>query len=491
MKRQLLSKSKYLNGLQCLKYLWLLFNDKDKIPQPDDSTQHVFDEGHRIGELAKCLFPDGIDIPSDDFIGNLNKTREALQSKHPLFEPGFYIDGYFSRLDILDPVEDGIWDIYEVKGSTSVKDVNIHDISFQRHCAQLAGLEIRRCFVIHLNNLYVKNGEIEPRQLFTIVDVTEQVDEVAAGIVDRAEEMWEVIASPTCPEIGIGPYCSDPYDCPVTWCRECLPKNNIFNLYRGGKKCFDMFNQGIFFVKDIPPSMKLSAVQQIQQTCEITQNPFIDKKAIQEFLNSLQYPLHYLDFETFSPAIPIYDGTRPYQKVPFQFSLHFVGNQGAKPEHYGFLGDGTDDPRPGFLAELQNHIGNDGNILVYNQSFEKGVLKELGGAFPDYTPWVEEICNRVVDLYGPFRNFSYYHPLQEGSASIKKVLPALTGKGYDGLNIGKGDDASLAFFNMVMGNFTYTENLKVRQDLEEYCSLDTEGMVCILEKLGELVSDPP
>ncbi|MBF4482339.1 DUF2779 domain-containing protein [Dehalococcoides mccartyi] len=486
MNRKLLSKSKYLNGLQCQKYLWLLFNAKDKVPQPDDSTQHVFDEGHRIGELAKRLFPDGIDIPSDDFIGNLNKTREALQAKRPLFEPGFYIDGYFSRLDILNPVEDGIWDIYEVKGSTSVKDINIHDISFQRHCAQLAGLEIRRCFVVHLNNLYVKNGEIDPKQLFTIVDVTEQVDEIAGGIVDRAEGMWKVISSSTCPDIGIGAHCSDPYDCPVTWCLECLPEHNIFNLYRGGKKCFDMFNRGIFFVKDIPPSVNLSAAQQIQQTCEINNEPFIDKKAIQGFLNSLQYPLHYLDFETFSPAIPIYDGTRPYQKVPFQFSLHFVGNQGAKPEHHGFLGDGTGDPRPGFLSELKNYLGNDGNIIVYNQSFEKGVLKELGGAFPDYNHWAEEISNRVVDLYGPFRNFSYYHPLQEGSASIKKVLPALTGKGYDGMDISKGDDASLAFFNIVMGEYTNGEKAKVCQALEKYCALDTEGMIWIVNEIEKL-----
>ena len=145
-KRRLLSKSKYLSGLQCPRYLWLLFNDKGKVPVPDISTQHVFDEGHRIGELAKRLFPDGIDISSDDFSGNLNNTRELLKVRKPLFESGFYVDGYFSRLDVLYPVGDGTWDIYEVKGSTSVKDINIHDVSFQRHCAQKAGLEIRKCF---------------------------------------------------------------------------------------------------------------------------------------------------------------------------------------------------------------------------------------------------------------------------------------------------------------------------------------------------------
>lgn len=487
MKRRLLSKSKYLNGLQCPKYLWLLFNDKDKVPEPDASTQHVFDEGHRIGELAKQLFPDGIDLSNEDFIGNLNKTRESLSFRRPLFEPGFYVDGYFSRLDILDPVGDGAWDIYEVKGSTSVKDINIHDISFQRHCVQKFRLEIDKCFVVHINNQYVKNSDnIDVRQLFTVEDVTESVEEVAGGVEDRSEEMWEIITASTCPEIGIGPHCSDPYDCPVTWCRECLPEHNIFNLYSGGKRCFEMFNQGIFFVKDIPVSFKLSAAQQIQQTCEINNEPFIDKEAIQRFLDSLQYPLHFLDFETFSPAIPIYDRTRPYQRVPFQFSLHVERNSGTELEHYGFLADGTEDPRPTFLDELKSLLGDNGDIIVYNQSFEKGVLKELGDVFSECTTWVENTCNRVVDLYSPFRNFSYYHPMQQGSTSIKKVLPALTGRGYDNMEIAKGDDASLAFFNMTMDMYSVEEKRKIRQDLEKYCSLDTEGMALIMEKLHNL-----
>jgi hypothetical protein len=486
MKRRLLSKSKYLNGLQCPKYLWLLFNDKGKIPQPDSSTQHVFDEGHRIGELAKHLFPDGIDISSDDFTGNLNKTRELLKVRKPLFEPGFYVDGYFSRLDILKPVGDEEWDIYEVKGSTKVQDINIHDVSFQRHCVQNAGLSIRRCFLVHINNQYVKDGDIDPQQLFTSDDVTEQVDEIAGGVEDRSEDMWEIIASPTCPDTGIGPHCSDPYDCPISWCRESLPEHNIFNLVRGGKKCFEMFDRGIFFVKDIPADYKLSAAQQIQQTCEISDKPFIDRTALQEFVGSLEYPLYYMDFETFNPAIPIYDGTRPYQKVPFQFSLHVVDNPGAEPKHHDFLGDGTEDPRQAFLAELKRVVGDHGNIVVYNQSFEKGVLNELGEGFPEYAAWVKETCDRVVDLYAPFRSFSYYHPMQQGSASIKKVLPALTGKGYTGLNIAKGDDASMAFFNMVMGVYAKEEKAIVMKDLEEYCALDTEGMIWIADELEKL-----
>lgn len=172
--------------------------------------------------------------------------------------------------------------------------------------------------------------------------------------------------------------------------------------------------------------------------------------------------------------------------MPFQFSLHVVDTPGAAPKHHGFLGDGSEDPRPAFLSELKSVLGNRGNIVVYNQSFEKGVLTELGEAFPDYAAWVNETCARVVDLYAPFRSFSYYHPMQQGSASIKKVMPALTGKGYDELNIAQGNDASMAFFNMAMGTCTGDEKTKIMKDLEEYCALDTEGMIWIVDELGRL-----
>ncbi len=486
MKKRLLSKSRYLNGLQCLKYLWVVFNDKEKISPPDASTQHTFDEGHRIGELAKQLFPNGINISSDNFTENLDITKKLLSANRPLFEPGFYVDNCFSRLDVLYPLGDGSWDIYEVKGSTQVKDLNIHDIAFQRHCVQRAGLSIRNCHIVHINNQYIKDGEIDPQQLFTIEDITDQADEVARDIVDRAENMWETIASPNCPDTRVGPHCSNPYPCPISWCWESLPENNIFDLAGGGRKCFELLDRGILFIKEIPEEYSLSKVQQIQKACEIDGQIHLDKESIREFLNSLEYPLYYLDFETFNPAIPVYNGTRPYQRVPFQFSLHMVEKPESEPRYFGFLSDDTEDPRLDFLNELQRLLGNQGNIIVYNQSFEKGVLSELGTAFPKYNPWVEETKDRIVDLYAPFRSFSYYNPTQEGSASLKKVLPALTGKDYSALAISNGDDASLSFFNMVMGSYSDEEKSKIMNDLEEYCALDTGGMILIVDELDRL-----
>jgi hypothetical protein len=296
----------------------------------------------------------------------------------------------------------------------------------------------------------------------------------------------ETMQSETPPASRPGLHCNDPYECPVTICKEALPENNILNLYRGSAKAFDLLYQGIYYFRDIPESFKLSEAQKIQKWCDIHGCAYTDHPAIKDFIKSLRYPVHYLDFETFSTAIPVYDGTRPYQQVPFQFSLHIVDKPGAMAWHFGYLANGSEDPRPKFFEELRKATGNKGSIVIYNQNFEETILQNLGEAFPEHKDWVDKTCIRMVDLLQPFRNFAYYHPDQKGSASIKYVLPALTGRSYDDMDIGKGDEASMAYLDMMSGNMTSEEKIKTRENLEKYCGLDTEGMIWIVDKLREL-----
>lgn len=480
----LLSKSKYLNGLQCPKYLWTLFHEPEKVPGPDSATQYIFDQGHLVGELAKQLFPDGIDVPDESFKDNLQKTGEFIKQRVSLLEAGIQASELYARADILNPTGEDEWDIIEVKSSTSVKDVNIEDVSFQKFCYERAGLKIGKCFLMHINNEYVKDGDIAPEQLFIAEDISDQVEEASAGIQDRIDDMLDVISAKQCPDTIIGKHCRNPYDCPLhEACWNFLPENSIFDLYRGGKKSIELFESGVLAIKDIPDDYALTSIQQIQKECEINSEPYIDKDEIRNFLGTLDYPLYYLDFETFSPAVPMFDGTKPYQKIPFQFSVHIVERQGTKPRHYSFLAEGTEDPRPKLLSQLNRVLGEQGSIVVYNQAFEKGVLKELAEAFPEYRSWVEDVLARIVDLIVPFRRFHYYNPMQQGSASIKKVLPALTGKGYDELDISDGEDASIAFLDVTYGDVPDEVRDKVRQGLEKYCGLDTEGMVWIVDRL--------
>lgn len=484
---RLLSKTKYLAGLQCPKLLWTQINQPESIPESDTVTQYIFDQGHLVGEYAKRLFPDGINIPQDDFMENISATRKLLAERKPLFEVGILMGKIYCRVDILNPVNEDEWDIIEIKSSTSVKDVHIDDVSFQEFCCEKAGLKIRTCKLGFINNQYVKNGEIDPEQLFILEDISDQVEEISETVEEQVINLFEVISNRTYPEVAIGPHCLAPYECPLrAECWGFLPEHSIFDLRGGKTKQFSLYEQGIMSIEDIPDDVSLSRQQKIQKECVMTGNVHVEKEEIRKFLNELKYPLYYLDFETFGPAIPIYDGTKPYQDIPFQFSLHVMENGASEPVHYSFLAEGREDPRPKLLCKLQELLGSEGSIIAYNSGFEEGVLRESIEAFPEYADWLEGILTRMVDLLFPFTNFHYYNASQKDTASLKKVLPAVTGKSYEEMSIGAGMDASIAYGRMIYSNTTEEEITRVRADLVKYCKLDTEGMIWIVNELRKL-----
>jgi len=483
----LLSKSKYLAGLQCLRYLWVQANDPARLPPVDTRTQFVFDQGHEVGELAKRLHPDGIDVSDERFAVNLRRTRELLARHRPLFEAGFMVGGLYARVDILRPAGADGWDIIEVKSTTEVKDVHLPDLAFQKLCCQLAGLTINGCYLAHVNKEFVKSGDIVPDEFFVVEDVTEEVGLLSVEVEERAREMSRVMSLPECPASLVGQHCRNPYDCPLVGeCWSFLPEDSVFSLYRIGKKAYALLDRGLASIKDLPPSLPLSREQEIQRSCVQSGACHVELQGIRSLLGGLSYPLHYLDFETLSTAVPLFDGVRPYQNVPFQFSLRVVRYQGDPALHRAFLADGPGDPRPELVAKLRDAMGDEGSILVYNQAFELGVLRELARTFPEHRAWLEGICGRIVDLLVPFRGFLYYHPAQRGSASLKHVLPALTDMGYEGLAIANGQDASLAYLAATFKDMPQEERQLVRARLLEYCGLDTEGMERIVERLAQL-----
>lgn len=483
----LLSKSKYLIGLQCDKYLWVYENNKNILPEPDTATQYRFEQGRLVGELAKRLFSGGVSVPTDDFKGNLEITEELLKQRKTIFEAGITAAGYYCRPDVLKPAGNGTWDIIEVKSSIQVKDVNIHDVAFQRMCCLKYGLEIGSCYLLHINNSYIKDGAINPEELLHIEDITSEVIEASCGIEDRLRHMREVLALRNPPTPLFGKHCLDPYDCPLKEkCWAYLPDNNTLQLRNGGNKKYELFADGVIYIKDIPPDTRLTDAQTIQKECASSGEPHIETLPVRSFLGELKYPMYYLDFETMAPVVPLYDGTRPYQKVPFQFSLHVLESESAGLKHFEYLGSGKEDPRPEFINKLAQMLGNRGSIIAYNANFEKGVLKELAKAYPQYAEWVDSLMPRVVDLLVPFRKMHYYHPAQMGSASIKKVLPVLTGRGYEEMEIGAGNDASIAFEEISSGKLDEEEAEEVKANLLKYCKLDTEAMVLIVDKLREI-----
>ncbi|NDJ14304.1 MAG: DUF2779 domain-containing protein [Acidobacteriia bacterium] len=484
-----LSKSTYLMGLQCPKLLWHRYNAKELLQQPGTLAQAIFDQGHEVGAWAKRLFPTGIEIAPGvtDFDIVCAETQRQLVVRQPLFEPAFRAAGGYARIDILSPVDGDAWDIIEIKSSASVKDVYLEDVAFQAYVCTAAGLTIRRCYVLHINFSYVRQGEVDPQQLFTQVDVTRKVSALSGKIEDKVNAFAKVVRAAEHPAVNIGPHCNSPYECPLTnRCWAFLPEHNVMTLSRGTKKGFQLLVQGINAITDIPDTARLSRVQSIQKRAVVTKEPQIEPAQIKAFLGRLKYPLHYLDFETMGSAVPLFDGSRPFEQIPFQFSLHIVRQPGAEPEHRSFLAEGREDPRPCFMAALVEAIEPTGSLIAYNAPFEWGVLTGCANLLPQHADWVQSLQPRIIDLLEPFRKFHCYHPAQHGSASIKAVLPALTGKNYSQLAIGEGGTASLEFVRVTFTDVSAEERARVRRHLEEYCQLDTLAMVWLVEKLQEL-----
>lgn len=467
--------------------LWVAINDPNRLPVVDAATQSIFDQGHLVGNLAHQLYPDGINLHTENIQENLKETQACLSLRKPLFEAGFSDNNLYCRVDILNPVGKDEWDIIEVKSTNEVKEEHLHDVAFQQHCCQLAGLKIQHCHIMHLNRDYHKRGEINPSQLFVAEDVTDRLGKITYGLKERISNMLAIMSSDDCPEVNIGQHCNAPYSCLLQ--EECwayLPEHHVLTLYYGKKLGEDILRQGIFDISHITEGVALNDKQQIQKECVVCGKPYINTKEIQSFISRLEYPLHFLDFETFATAIPIYDGTRPYQNIPFQFSLHVLRKPDVEPEHFSYLAESNNDPRPKLLAALKKTVRPKGSILVYYEAFEKSRLKELAIDFPEYKEWIDSILGRIVDLIVPFKSFSYYHPKQVGSASLKKVLPVLTNLSYNDLEISEGNMASLKFMEAAFGEISDEERRKIRSNLLAYCGQDTGGMVVIVNKLRQM-----
>jgi len=485
--RRILTKSNYLSGLECPKYLWMIFNQPEKKRKITLAEEYKMKEGQIVGEFAKKMFPDGVNIPVEDHSETLRKTKEFLKKKKVLFEAGFQANNCFSRADILVPVGDG-WDLVEVKSSKRVKDINIHDVAFQKYLIESRGVKIRKCFLMHLSNEYVRKGDLKVEKLYVKEDITSEVDSILEETKKKIANMFKIISLKEAPKAGVflpKVIKEGVHNCCKDGCLD-LPENHVFYLYRGRKLTSELFERGIKHIKDIPEDCKLTDRQKIQRDCEIEGKTHINKEKLREFLGTLQHPIYYLDFETFTTAIPMFDGLKPYSQVPFQFSLHVVRKEGEKPEHFEYLYDGNNDPRKEFLLELQKVLGDEGRIVVYNKSFEIGRLKELAEYFPKQKKWVDSVVKRIVDLLVPFREFSYYNPEQQGSASIKTVFPAVTGKSYEGMEIREGLTASVEFFKTTYEECVEKERQKIRKSLLDYCELDTLAQVMIVEKLRML-----
>ena len=494
MNKLYLSKSRYCACVQCEKILWL--SNYKPNTSISDNNESILEKGREVGEFAKGLFGDYEDVPIDEgFSARLEKTRELLNDKPNIIaEASFSYNNNFCSVDILKNDLDGV-EIYEVKSSTEIKDIFLDDVAYQYFVLSNLGLNVKKACIVNLNKEYIRGKELDMEELFNIEDITDIVKEKQDEIRDNINfinEYMEIHDAYNEPEKEIGDYCFKPYSCSF-WqhCTKDLGKPNVFDIrgmqirtklkkYYEGKITFeDLENE------DINPKY----LEQIDFELN-NRKAKIEKEIIKDLLDSLAYPLYFIDYETCQYAIPKYEGTKPYQQIPFQYSLHIINEKGAPLEHKEYLAEVEDENIiRNFAESMIENLPENGSVIVYNKTFESSVNKKIGEMYPDLQPEIERINGNIVDLMIPFSKRNYYTKEMKGSYSIKYVLPALYPDDpeldYSELSlIHKGDEASNAFLSLK--DKSPEEQEKIREGLLEYCKLDTYAMVKIWEKFNEV-----
>lgn len=434
-------------------------------------NEHLREQGYAVERYVKRL----AQFQSDDA-----KTVD--------FQRVFQTKDLYAKSDIVvtDRIT-GIVDIYEIKGSGSVKPEHIDDVSFQRVVVEQSGHTVGRLFVVTMNTEYVRHGEVDPEQLFTITEITDKVAELAPTTKDQIAAAIKYADSEPTPSLL--DYCMDnKLDCRFIRLNfPDLPDYTIFDIaFLKNEKRRELLSLGIVSITDVPDDFPLSDKQKKQVAAAKSGEIEIDHDKIAKRMDAWEYPLHFLDYETFQYAIPQFEGVRPFQQMCFQYSLHTIDRPGAEPRHSEFLSRGEDDPARALAEHLRDAMsGGIGTVLVWYEAFEKTRNDEMGKMYPELADFFQEVNSKTYDLMKIFADKLYIHPEFKGRSSIKKVLPVLVPElKYSDLGIGDGLTATISWYRAVKWpHLDETERQRIFTDLEKYCELDTVAMVRIFEEL--------
>ncbi|MEO7617557.1 MAG: DUF2779 domain-containing protein [Candidatus Saccharibacteria bacterium] len=445
-----ISKSDYMMFLRHPAWLWLKKHDKSKLPPVDDNTQALFDSGHKFEPYAESQFPEGVSLgfsDYDEYLSLPQRTQDAIaRGDEVLFQPRFEWEQFTCICDIVSIVESGIVDLYEIKASTGVRPEHELDLAFQVAVLEGAGLMVRKIFVVHVNNKYMRQGAIEADKITHTVDVTEEVRGRAEFTLKNMQSAMVVAMETKMPD----------------------PAPELAKL--GSKKDWLQIYANI-----VPSEPKVWP----EDTA-----PVIQYEEIKQFLGELKFPLYFLDYETLMSLVPYFDGQRPYQQIPFQYSLHILESPVTEPQQREYLHRENSDPSRPLTEQLIKDIGTEGTVLVWYEGFEKARNTELGTMLPEYKDALEAINTRVVDLITPFKSKWYVDPRFEGRTSIKYVLPVMCSElSYKTLGIQEGGSAQRLWMEAVLDDKRADQKEKILSDLVEYCSLDTLAMVKIYQVL--------
>ncbi|MGH9326943.1 MAG: DUF2779 domain-containing protein [Terriglobia bacterium] len=485
-----LSKSRIMAGLQCPKRLYLQVYNPDLAGELDQGSRLTLDQGREVGRLAQKMFPGGLLIETGDDL-NLGKalelTREAVSMPHvpAVFEATFQLDGILVRADILERRRNAEWRLIEVKSGTEVKEHYVYDVALQHFVLDACGIKAAPA-LMHLNREYVFDGNhYALEKLFCIEDLSREVAALTKSVPELIQRLRRALAQAQPPEVEAGPQCAKPVTCEFyDVCNKPLPDDHIARLPNlSPQKLEELKAMGVELIAQIPQTFPLTERQQHACECVKTGSTWFGS-GITERLAELEYPIHFMDFETLMLALPRFAGMHPYDQLPFQWSVHVRRSPSAELEHYEFLAEIETDPRPLFTQSLCQTLGARGSIVVYNQAFESGRLSELAGWLPQHAGTIAGIQGRLWDLLPVVRS-GVYHPRFGGSYSLKSVLPALVPDlSYRGMLVAEGGEAGLAWERIVRGNLASDERNRLRAALLAYCEQDTLALARLLDVIS-------
>lgn len=493
-----ITKTDYLEYTFCRKNLWLKKHKPEifKDLELSDFEKKIIEEGNIADVEARNLFPDGILVDSQGRYAITDTNKYLKNKERVIFQATFFEDDFYIRADILVyNLKLDAYELYEVKASNDIKrkapNNYINDLAFQKNVIEKSGIKIFKSGVIHLNKNYRKKGKIDHNKLFVIADISDEVKEAQEKVKNEMEDIKRYLSMPEekecqCLYRGRSNHCTS-----FSYSNPEVPDYSVHDINRIGsnkKLLYDLMDRRIFKLEDIDRPDMLTGAKKAQYDAYMSKKAIVDKDEIAEILSKLKFPLQFFDYEGFISAIPVFDDFGPYEQVPFQYSLHIMQEDGGIDHKEFIISETKSDLTQSLVKQMIKDIDSSKSTIVWHMDYEKNRNKKLAKLHPEYKNFLEEMNDNIFDLKTIFSKNYYVDHRFKGSASIKNVLPVLIPElSYETLNIRKGDQASERWEKMIHQDTSKEEKDKIRNDLLEYCQLDTWAMVRIYKYLNDLI----
>ena len=470
-----ISKTAFIKAEQCLKHFYLYKNHPYLRDSLSRDKQFIFKRGTDVGIFAQQLFPGGIDVTigeKRDQILFAQKTQDLIaKGVDTIYEATFIYNDLLVMVDVLHKHEDK-WIAYEVKSSLKITDTYVKDACFQYYVIKNCLPNLIDFNLLTLNPKYVLEGDLEIKKLFKTTSVMKDAIKNVDYFSHKSQIAKLTLEQGKIPDIKIGTHCFQPYECDFlgTCWKDSKEPNSVLTLGKLTKQeMFDFYDQNIKLITDIDINTIGSKEIKIQVKAAIEQKEQCFVSEISSFISDIKQPACSLDIEVWMPAIPYYEGTKPFQQIPFLFSMIYEKNNEIK--NYSYFKPIEEDLRKEFLEKILFVTKDFQSILMFDKSLEETVLNQLAVLYPQYLKDINIFKSKIIDLAEPIKKGNYYHPNMKGNFTLKSIAPLVNQEaGFNNLDIQSGVSAMYIYESLLEQNVIEGEHIK--QQLIDYCEMD-------------------